>query len=76
MLKFIKSLFTKVDDDKNLTLMRKNFSGNYKQFDDVERAVLRLRLSGMDPADIADALSITAEKARRVENEIIRKITK
>jgi DNA-binding NarL/FixJ family response regulator len=76
MIQFIKNLFKKAELDKNLALIRKQFTGNFKPFSDMEKAVLQLRLSGMDYEQVADALESTEAKVKAAEQEIIRKLMK
>jgi hypothetical protein len=75
MLNFIRNLFKK-DEDPNLTTMKKYFKGTYKGFDDLEQAVLMLRLSGESQTKVCVALELSIRKLNSVEESIIRKLTK
>lgn len=75
MLNYIKNLFKK-DPDPNLTALRKAFDGNYKAFEDLEQAIILLRLSGMQQADAANLLNITEAKLQQTEQKILKRLKK
>lgn len=77
MINYIKNLFSKqVDNDPNLTVLRKNFDGSYRGLNDAEQAVLMLRLTGMSKAGVCSALDLSEKEVYNIELTLLKKLTK
>lgn len=77
MINYIKNLFSKqVDNDPNLTVLRKNFDGSYRGLNDAEQAVLMLRLTGMSKAGVCRALDLSEKEVYNIELTLLKKLTK